>query len=104
MKTRNLYNHPTTKANLLKLIATSTDTDKRTAAFFLDAIINIAYKSTKKDGEFILPGIGKLVKQKRKARMGIIPKTAAKIKIAAKTLLKFRIAKTAKDKILRLKT
>jgi DNA-binding protein HU-beta len=64
-----------TKPQLLQAIADATETDKRTAAFFLDAIIDIAYKSTKKDGEFILPGIGKLVKQKRKARMGINPKT-----------------------------
>ena len=42
----------------------------RTAGFFLDAITAIAHRETKKSGEFILPGIGKLLKQKRKARMG----------------------------------
>jgi len=92
-----------TKANLLQLIATETETDKKTAAFFLDAITEIAYKATKKDGEFILPGIGKLVKQKRKARMGRNPKTGASIKIAAKTVVKFRVSKTAKDQILGVK-
>ena len=89
-----------TKPQLLQAIADSTETDKRTAAYFVDAIVEIAYKSMKKDGEFILPGIGKLVKQKRKARMGINPKTGAKIKIAAKTVVKFRVSKTAKDEIL----
>ncbi len=92
-----------TKAQLLQLIADSTDTDKRTAAFFLDAITDIAYKSTRKDGEFILPGIGKLTKQKRKARLGRNPKTGASIKIPAKTVVKFRISKTAKDAILGVK-
>ena len=47
----------------------------------------------------MIPGIGKLVKQKRKARLGINPKTGEKIKIAAKTVVKIRIAKAAKDAI-----
>ncbi len=92
-----------TKSELLQLIAAETDTDKRTAAFFLDAITAIAYKSTKKDGEFIFPGIGKLTKQKRKTRMGRNPKTGASIKIPAKTVVKFRVSKTAKDAILGVK-
>jgi DNA-binding protein HU-beta len=48
----------------------------------------------------VLPGFGKLVKQKRKARNGVNPKTGAKIKIPAKTVVKFRVAKAAKDAIL----
>jgi len=47
-----------TKTQLLKTIAQNTDTDKRTAAFFLDTIVEIAYAETKKNGEFMLPGIG----------------------------------------------
>ena len=54
----------------------------------------------KKNGEFTLPGFGKLVKQKRKARTGINPKTGEKIKIPAKTVVKFRVAKAAKDAVL----
>jgi DNA-binding protein HU-beta len=50
-----------------------------------------------------LPGFGKLVKQKRKARTGINPKTQQKIKILAKTVLKFRVAKAAKDAVLGVK-
>ncbi len=87
------------KSSLLQLLAVETETDKRTAAFILDAIVSIAYKFAKKEGEFILPGIGKLVKQKRNARMGRNPKTGEKIKIAAKTVVKIRIAKAAKDAI-----
>ncbi len=92
-----------TKTQLLQAIAEQTETDKRTAAFFLDAITGIAYKETKKNGEFVLPGIGKLIKQKRKARMGRNPATGATIKIAAKTVVKFRVAKAAKDEILGVK-
>jgi DNA-binding protein HU-beta len=54
----------------------------------------------KKNGEFTIPGIGKLVKQKRKARIGHNPKTGEKIKIAAKTVVKFRVAKAVKDSLL----
>lgn len=91
-----------TKSELLQAIAAETGTDKKTAAFFLDAIVGIAYKEAKK-GEFLIPGIGKLVKQKRKARAGVNPKTGEKIKIPAKTVVKFRVAKAAKDAILGVK-
>jgi nucleoid DNA-binding protein len=55
-----------------------TDTDKKTAAFFLDVITDIALREVKKNGEFTFPNIGKLVKQKRKARIGRNPKTGEK--------------------------
>jgi hypothetical protein len=58
------------------------------------------YKEIKKNGEFVLPGFGKLLKQKRKARTGFNPKTQQKIKIPAKTVVKFRVAKAAKDAVL----
>jgi DNA-binding protein HU-beta len=60
----------------------------------------IAYKAAKKDGEFVLPGFGKLVKQKRKGRTGFNPKTQQKINISAKTVIEFRVFKVAKDAIL----
>lgn len=63
-------------------------------------ITEIALREVKKNGEFTLPSIGKLVKQKRKARMGRNPKTGATIKIAAKTVVKFRVAKAAKDTVM----
>ena len=88
------------KSALLVLIAEQTETDRKTAARFLDVLAAIGYKEVKKNGEFVLPGFGKLVKQKRKARMGRNPATGASIKIAAKTVVKFRVAKAAKDAVL----
>jgi DNA-binding protein HU-beta len=89
-----------TKTELLAALAVATRTDRKTAAVFLDTLSSIAYKTIKKSGEFVLPGFGKLVKQKRKARSGFNPKTQQKIKIPAKTVVKFRVAKAAKDAIL----
>src|ERR1700724_4655665 len=89
-----------TKTELQIALAPATQTNKRIAGVFLDTLSNLAYKAVKKNGEFVLPGIGKLVKQKRKARTGINPKTQQKIKIAAKTVIKFRVFKVAKDAIL----
>ena len=60
-------------------------------------------KRSKRTAKFVLPGFGKLVKQKRKARTGVNPKTLEKIKIPAKTVVKFRVAKVAKDAILGVK-
>ena len=92
-----------TKTELQSALAEATQTDKRTAGVFLDTLSDIAYKETKKNGEFVLPGFGKLVKQKRKARTGFNPKTQQKIKIPAKTVVKFRVAKAAKDGVLGVK-
>jgi DNA-binding protein HU-beta len=89
-----------TKSSLLQLIAQETETDRKTAAFFLDVVTEIALREVKKNGEFTFPGIGKLVKQKRKARIGRNPKTGESIKIAAKTVVKFRVAKAVKDSLL----
>src|ERR1700724_164572 len=92
-----------TKTELQTALAAATQTNKKTAGVFLDTLSNLAYKAIKKDGEFVLPGFGKLVKQKRKARTGFNPKTQEKIKIPAKTVVKFRVAKAAKDAILGVK-
>ena len=89
-----------TKAELQTALGVATQTDKRTAGVFLDALSALAYKETKKNGEFVLPGFGKLVKQKRKARTGFNPKTQQKIRIPAKTVVIFRVAKVAKDTVL----
>src|SRR5215469_6781741 len=77
------------KTELQVGLATATETNKRTAEVFLDTLSTLAYKEIKKNGEFVLPVFGKLVKQKRKARMGFNPKTQQKIKIPAKTVVKF---------------
>ncbi len=92
-----------TKTELQTALAVATQTDKKTAGIFLATLNALAYKTVKKDGEFVLPGFGKLVKQKRKARTGFNPKTQQKIKIPAKTVVKFRVAKAAKDAVLGVK-
>ena len=92
-----------TKTELQSSLAEATQTDKKTAGVFLDTLSDIAYKEIKKNGEFVLPGFGKLVKQKRKARTGFNPKTQQKIKIPAKTVVNFRVAKAAKDGVLGVK-
>ena len=92
-----------TKAEVQIALAAATQTDKKTAGIFLNALSALAYKETKKNGEFVLPGFGKLVKQKRKARTGFNPKTQQKIRIPAKTVVKFRVAKVAKDTVLGVK-
>jgi DNA-binding protein HU-beta len=70
---------------------------------FLDTLGALAYKEIKKNGEFVLPGLGKLVKQKRKARRGFNPKTQEKIRIPAKTVVKFRVAKAVQNAVLGVK-
>ena len=92
-----------TKTELQVALAEATQTDKKTAGAFLNVLGAIAYKSVKKDGEFVLPGFGKIVKQKRKARTAFNPQTRQKVKVPAKTVLKFRLAKAAKDAIVGVK-
>src|SRR5438874_882236 len=79
-----------TKTELQVALADATQTSKKTAGAMLNALGAIAYKAIKKDGEFVLPGLGKLVKQKRPARMAFNPQTRQKVKVAAKTVVKFR--------------
>jgi DNA-binding protein HU-beta len=93
-----------TKNELQAALAEATQTDKKTAGAFLNALGPIAYKVVKKEGEFVLPGFGKLVKQKRAARTQFNPQTRQKMKVAAKTVVRFRVAKAAKDAILGAKT
>lgn len=88
-----------TKTQLVKHFAEQLElTNKQTAAF-LDLLAETAIKETKKTGLFVIPGIGRLVKAERKARMGRNPQTGEQIKIKAKTVVKFRVAKAVKDVI-----
>ena len=64
-----------TKSELQAALAEAIQTDKKTAGAFLNALGPIAYKVVKKEGEFVLPGFGKLVKQKRAARTQFNPTT-----------------------------
>jgi len=92
-----------TKTELELALAEATHTNKKTAGVFLDTLSALAYKTTKKTGEFVLPGFGKLVKQKRKARTGFNPKTQQKIMMRAEAVLKVQIAKEGKDIVLGVK-
>jgi DNA-binding protein HU-beta len=89
-----------TKSQIVTALAEKTGLAKKEIIGVFDVLTTIAYKEVKKSGEFVLPGFGKLVKVKRKARMGVNPATGEKIKIAAKTVVKFRVAKAAKDAVL----
>ena len=74
---------------------------KRTAAReFFDELAMVSEKELKRSGEFVLPGMVKLVVQKRKARMGRNPATGEAIKIPAKTVVKARVVKQLKDAVL----
>ena len=72
---------------------------KKDVINFMDILATTTYSEVKNNGEMILPGIGKLVKKHRAARMGRNPATGESIQIAAKTVVKFRVAKAAKDAV-----
>ena len=88
-----------TKTQLVRAMAEKLELTNQQTAAFLELLSETAVKETKKNGEFTIPGIGKLVKAERKARMGRNPQTGEAIKIKAKTVVKFRVAKAAKDVI-----
>ncbi len=88
-----------TKTQLVRHMAESHEMSNKQVAAFLDALAEVAIKETKKNGVFVVPGLGRLVKSARKARMGRNPQTGEAIKIPAKTVVKFRVAKAAKDAI-----
>jgi DNA-binding protein HU-beta len=87
-----------TKSAILSTLATKTGITKKQAGAFVDELVALAYKEAK--NSFTVPGLGKLVLVNRKARLGRNPATGATIKIPAKKVVKFRIAKAAKDAIL----
>ena len=88
-----------TKTALIRTMADQMELPTKQIALFFDMLSQTALKETKKNGEFTIPGIGKLVKAERKARTGRNPQTGEAIKIKAKTVVKFRVAKAAKDAI-----
>ena len=90
---------PMSKSQIVSHFAGKFELTKKTASEIIDEVAALAVSETKKAGSFTLPGIGKLVLAKRKARMGRNPATGATIKIAAKTVVKMRIAKAAKEAI-----
>ena len=87
-----------TKSQLINHLAEEVEVPRKTAVRMLEVLSEVAYKEAKKG--FTFPGLGKLVLVNRKARVGRNPATGEAIKIPAKKVLKFRIAKAAKDAIL----
>ena len=90
---------PMTKSQIVSHFAEKFEISKKTASAIIEEVAALAVSETKKTGSFTLPGIGKLVLVKRKARMGRNPATGEAIKIPAKTVVKMRIAKAAKEAI-----
>jgi DNA-binding protein HU-beta len=88
-----------TQSEIIGSLADSTGLKKTDVKGFFDALATLATSEVKKNGEFSLPGFGKLKKTNRKAREGRNPATGAVIKIPAKTTVKFSIGKAMKDSI-----
>jgi DNA-binding protein HU-beta len=89
---------PMTKSQILTHMANKSGLSKKATGEFLQELVMLAYKEAKKG--FVVPGLGKLVLVDRKARLGRNPKTGETIQIPAKKVVKFRVAKQAKDAIL----
>jgi len=90
---------PMTKSQIVSHFAEKFELSKKTASGIIEEVAALAVSETKKTGSFTIPGIGKLVLVKRKARMGRNPATGEAIKIPAKTVVRMRVAKAAKEAI-----
>ncbi len=89
-----------TKGQIITHFAEKFDMSKKAAACMIDEYAALTIAETKKKGAFVLPGIGKSVLAKRKARTGRNPATGQEIKIPAKTVVKIRLSKAFKDAII----
>lgn len=89
-----------TKSQLMTALAEELDISKKEAIEVYDKVVNLIYKEIRRAGEIMLPGLGKMAKKHRKARMGRNPATGEEIHIPAKTVLKFSVNKAAKDALL----
>jgi DNA-binding protein HU-beta len=90
---------PMTKAQIVSHFAEKFELSKKTSGMIMEEMAALAVSETRKTGSFTVPGIGKLVLAKRKARMGRNPATGKAIKIPAKTVVKMRVGKAAKEAI-----
>ena len=87
-----------TKTALMRHLAEKNDMTRQQVVDFIDSLMETAYKEAKNG--FTFPGLGKLVLKNQKARMARNPATGEPVKVPAKKVVKFRIAKAAKDSIL----
>ena len=88
------------KTALFSHFAERFDIKRTQAREFFDELQQLSEKELKRSGEFVLPGMVKLVVQNRQARIGRNPATGESIQIPAKTVVKARIAKQLKDSVL----
>lgn len=88
-----------TQAQIIAALAETSDLNKKVVKTLLENLAEMAIKETKRNGVFIVPGVGRLVRSDRKARIGRNPATGEQIKIPAKKVVKFRVAKACKDAI-----
>src|SRR6266566_10155893 len=88
-----------TKTQLVRHLAEKVEVNNKTAAAFIEHLTDTAIKETKKSGVFVVPGLGRLVKTHRKARMGRNPQTGDPVGIKAKTVVKFRVAKAVREDV-----
>ena len=91
---------PATKSEIMAALAEAGQVSKKQVVAIYDALLKIAYDGAKQPKGIVLPGLGKLIKAKSKARLGRNPATGETIKIPARTKVKFRVAKAAKDAVL----
>jgi DNA-binding protein HU-beta len=92
-----------TQTQIVQALADKSGVTKKAAKGMLEALAQTAITQVKKNGVFVLPGIGRLVRVDRKARMGRNPATGQAIQIPAKKVVKFRVAKVAKEAIVPVK-
>lgn len=89
-----------TKAQIIEAVAEKAAVSKKQAKDAIEALVAISYEGAKQKEGFTIPGLGKLLLKQQKARIARNPTTGAEIKVPAKKVVKFRLAKAAKDAIL----
>jgi DNA-binding protein HU-beta len=90
---------PIKKSQIITELANKLEISKKDVNLFLETFVELAYKETKKNGAFIIPGVGKLVLKRTKKRKGRNPATGQEIEIPAKTVVKFSLFKACKEAI-----
>ena len=99
LKRSNTMRRGMTRTALVRSLAEQTQLTNSQTAALLEQLAQLAMKETKTNGEFTIPGVGMLVKAERKARLGRNAQTGETIKIKARTVVKFRVAKIVKEAI-----
>lgn len=91
---------PRTKAQIISAVAEKADITKEQARAAIEGLLEIAFTGARKEEDFTIPGLGKLVVTDRKARMGRNPRTGEQMMFPAKKVVKLRLGKAAKDAII----